>query len=147
MERISCDVLVIGGGAAGSRAAYEAKSAKPNLKVIVAVDSVYEAGGSTTMMASEALGINAPFNYAGDGDTPEVFEQDIIQTGGGLADPVLSRIIAQESCDRVQELMDMGMEFFSRDGRPIAQKLSGCTKARSLTQGGTTGREMVRVLK
>jgi fumarate reductase (CoM/CoB) subunit A len=147
MECIQCDVLVVGGGAAGSRAALEAKNAVPNLKVIAAVDSIYEAGGSTNMVASEALGINAPFNYEGDGDTPELFEQDILQTGGGLADPALCHIVAFESAGRVRELMDMGVEFFSHDGHPHAQKLSGCTRARSLTLGGSTGREMVRALK
>jgi fumarate reductase (CoM/CoB) subunit A len=147
MERINCDVLVIGGGAAGSRAALEAKNFMPALKVVAAVDGIYEAGGSTNMVASEALGINAPFNYEKDGDSPEIFEEDIIRTGGGLADPDLCRVLARESGRRVQELIDMGLEFFSKDGRPWAQKLSGCTKARSLTRGGSTGREMVRVLK
>lgn len=147
MEQIQCDVLIIGGGAAGSRAAFEAKKANPRLKVVVAVDSAYEAGGSTTVIASEALGINAPFDYGSDGDTPEIFEQDILQTGGGLADPALCRILARESGDRVRELMDMGLKFAARDGKPIAQKLSGCTKARSLTCGGSTGLEIVRVLK
>ena len=147
MERLNCDVLVIGGGAAGSRAAFEAKKINPRLKVILTVDSTCEAGGSTTIIASEALGINAPFDYGADGDTPEIFEQDILQTGGGLADPALCRILARESGDRVRELMEMGLEFASRDGKPVAQKLSGCTRARSLTCGGSTGREMVRVLK
>ncbi|MDR0602099.1 MAG: FAD-binding protein [Treponema sp.] len=147
MEYIKCDVLVAGGGAAGSRAALAAKTAGPRLRVMVVVDGVYESGGSTNMAASEALGINAPFNYADDGDSPEIFEKDILETGGGLADPALCRIVARESGDRVRELMDLGMVFFSRDGHPQAQKLSGCTKARSLTNGGSTGREMVRVLK
>jgi fumarate reductase (CoM/CoB) subunit A len=147
MEYIKCDVLVVGGGAAGSRAALEAKNAGPRLNVIVVVDTVYESGGSTNMVASEALGVNAPFNYGDDGDNPEIFEKDILETGGGLADPALCRIVARESGGRVRELMDLGMVFFNRGGRPLVQKLSGCTKARSLTSGGSTGREMVRVLK
>jgi succinate dehydrogenase/fumarate reductase flavoprotein subunit len=36
LERIDCDVLVIGGGAAASRAAYEAKKLHPKLKVLMA---------------------------------------------------------------------------------------------------------------
>ena len=37
MNELSCDLLVIGGGAAGSRAAYEAKRARPGLDVLLAV--------------------------------------------------------------------------------------------------------------
>ena len=47
MEHIQCDVLVIGGGAAGSRAALEAKQAAPGLNVLVLVDHLYSSGGST----------------------------------------------------------------------------------------------------
>jgi fumarate reductase (CoM/CoB) subunit A len=35
MKEMHCDVLVIGGGAAGSRAAYEAKKAYPGLNVML----------------------------------------------------------------------------------------------------------------
>jgi fumarate reductase (CoM/CoB) subunit A len=43
--------------------------------------------------------------------------------------------------------MALGLKFDSEDLRPIQRKLSGCTRARSLTCGGSTGREIVRVLK
>lgn len=147
MTQIACDVLVIGGGAAGSRAAREAKKAFPELDVAVAVSGVYEAGGSTNMVASEALGINAPYDLMGDGDNADVYYSDMMQTGGGLGDPILCRILADESADRVTELMELGLQFHGENGHPIQQKLSGCTRARSLTCGGSTGREIVRVLK
>jgi fumarate reductase (CoM/CoB) subunit A len=147
VEQIDCDVLVVGGGAAGSRAAYEAKRLHPGLKVLMVVAGTFGASGSTNLIASESLGINAPFDFMGDGDNPEVYFQDMIETGGGLSDPALCRIIADESCDRVKELMDFGLKFDEERGRPVQRKLSGCTKARSLACGGATGREMVRVLK
>jgi succinate dehydrogenase/fumarate reductase flavoprotein subunit len=98
-------------------------------------------------MASESLGINAPFNYMGDGDNPEIFYQDITETGAGLSDPTLCRIIADEACSRIDELTALGVKFDREGGRIIQRKLSGCSKARSLTCGGSTGREIVRVLK
>jgi fumarate reductase (CoM/CoB) subunit A len=140
-------VLIVGGGAAGSRAAYEAKKLHPGLKVLMAVAGAYGSSGSTNLIASESLGINAPFDFMNDGDHPDVYYQDMIETGGGLSDPRLCRIIADESCDRIRELMDLGLNFDEENGHPIQRKLSGCTKARSLTCGGSTGREMVRVLK
>jgi fumarate reductase (CoM/CoB) subunit A len=147
MQKLDCHVLVIGGGAAGSRAAYEAKKACPELKVLMAVAGGFGTSGSTNLMASESLGINAPFNYMADGDSPEVYYQDMIETGGGLSDPLLCRIIADEACNRVNELTALGVKFDSKNGKIIQHRLSGCTKARSLTCGGSTGKEIVRVLK
>ncbi len=129
------------------RAAYEAKKERPGLSVLLIGQGALEAGGSTNLIASEALGINAPFDYEGDGDNPDIYYEDTVRTGGGLGDPALCRIIADEAAGRVGELMELGLVFESRDGHPEQKKLSGCTKARSLTCGGSTGREMVRVLK
>lgn len=147
MEQINCDVLVVGGGAAGSRAAYEAKKFNPDAVVVMAVAGRYGHSGSSTLIASESLGINAPFNYMADGDNPDIFYNDIVTTGGGLADPKLCRIIADESCARLSELMELGLQFDCKAGKPIQRLLSGCTRARSLTCGGSTGLQIVNVLK
>ena len=147
MNVLDCDVLIVGGGAAGSRAAYEAKRTHPQLKVLMAVAGGFGSSGSTNLIASESLGINAPFDYMNDGDNPDVFYRDILETGAGLNDPVLSRIVADEACARIRELTALGVKFDQADGGTVQRKLSGCTKARSLTCGGSTGREMVRVLK
>ncbi len=147
MERIDCDLLIIGGGAAGSRAAYEAKRLYPELKVLMAMAGRFGSSGSTNLVASESLGINAPFNFMDDGDNQEVYYKDMLETGGGLSDPLLCKIIADEACQRVEELINLGVKFDSKDGKIIQRRLSGCTKARSLTCGGSTGREIVRVLK
>jgi len=147
VKQLDCDVLVIGGGAAASRAAYEAKKSHPGLKVLMVMAGDYGRSGSTNLIASESLGMNAPFNYMRDGDNPDIYYQDMIETGDGLSDPHLCRTIADEACERVEELIDLGLEFDKEDGRIIQRKLSGCTKARSLTCGGSTGRKMVKVLK
>lgn len=147
MEKIKCDVLVIGGGAAGSRAAYEAKRSHPRLDVVLALDGKHGSSGSSNLIASESLGINAPFNFMEDGDNADIYYQDTVDTGGGLGDPRLCRIIAHESCARLEELIHMGLRLDSANGRPVQRLLSGCTKARSLTYGGTTGKEIVRILK
>lgn len=146
-ETFQTDVLIIGGGGAAARAAYEAKRMEPALEVLIVTEGKWGAGGSTVWVASETLGINAPLNAAEDGDSPEVYLKDMIETGLGLASPELSAIIAHESSDRISELIELGVNF-DRDGDRIRQrKLSGCTKARSLAQGGQTGVSIVAVLK
>lgn len=141
------DVLVIGGGGAASRAAYEAKKAAPGLDVMLTVEGTWGATGSTVWVASETLGINAPFNAAGDGDSPEIFLKDILDTGLGVANPDLSSCIAYESAARLSELIDLGVRFDEIDGKLRQRKLSGCTRARSLSQGGQTGVAIVAALK
>lgn len=141
------DVLVIGGGGAASRAAYEAKKAAPGLDVMLMVEGTWGATGSTVWVASETLGINAPFNAAGDGDSPEIFLKDIIDTGLGVANPDLSSCIAYESAARLSELIELGVRFDQIDGKLRQRKLSGCTRARSLSQGGQTGVAIVAALK
>jgi fumarate reductase (CoM/CoB) subunit A len=146
VREIFCDVLVIGAGAAGSRAAYEAKRTQPGLDVILMCNGRYDASGSTNLDASEALGINAPFNFAQDGDSAEIYYSDTVTTGDGLANPKMCRIIAEESCDRIRELMELGLGFEQKNGIPVQQKLSGCTRARSLTCGGGTGVQITKTL-
>jgi len=147
MNLLECDVLVIGGGAAGSRVAYEAKRLHPHLKVLLTVAGGFGSSGSTNLIASESLGINAPFDYMKDGDSSDVFYRDIQEIGAGLSDPVLSRVVADEACDRINDLIALGIHFEAAYGDIVQCKLSGCTKARSLTCGGSTGRALVRVLK
>ncbi len=147
METLTTDVLVIGGGGAGSRAAYEAKKLDPRLRVTLVVKGTYGASGSTAFVASEALGINAPIGSADPTDSPEVYLADMLDTGLGLASENLCRIIACEAAQRVEELLALGVQFDRVDGRLVQRKLSGCTKARSLTCGGETGVQIVRALK
>lgn len=146
MNSISCDVLVIGGGAAGCRAALSAKEAEPSLRIILACSGKLGMGGSTNMVASEALGINAPLNAMHDGDSPDIYNEDMLRTGGGLADAKLCRIIADESMDRINDLIAYGVAFNTTHDGIKQVKLSGCTKARSLVCGGGTGREIVKAL-
>lgn len=146
MEVLRTDVLVVGSGAAGARAAYEAKRHFPGVKVTLVSAGRFGASGSTALVASESLGINAPLDLAHDGDSPDVYLQDMLDTGLGLADPTLCEVVAREAGDRIRELMELGVKF---DGHPVPvpKKLSGCTKARSLTAGGATGRAMLSALK
>ena len=146
-ETIHTGVLIIGSGGAASRAAYEAKLAEPDIDVLVATDGEWGGGGSTFWVASETLGINAPFNMAGDGDSPEVYLQDILETGLGLASASLASRIAFEACDRILELARLGVKFDSADGHFTQRKLSGCTKARALSIGGRTGVDIGSALK
>lgn len=148
MESISTDVLIIGGGGAGSRAALSAKLLNPDLDVTLATTGKYGFSGSTNFFASETLGINAPFNFEDDGDNPQIYKDDMVKTGLGLADEKLCEIISREAGRRIEDLIDLGIKFdLSGDDKIKQRRLSGCTKARSLSVNGKTGVEIVNVLK
>ncbi len=148
MEHIKTDILVIGGGGAGCRAAYAARKNNPKLEVMLATEGLLGFSGSTNLFASETLGINAPFDFEGDGDSPDIYYQDMVRTGIGLAGSELCKIIADESAERIKELMDLGLKFNEGPDRKIKQiKLSGCSRARSMSVNGRTGIEIVKVLK
>ena len=141
---IECDVLVIGGGGAGARAALEAK--RRGAEVCLVTKGKFGETGSTNFIASETLGINAAFGYADERDNPEVHLKDTIETGLGLCNEKMARILAYEACDRIKELMEIGMEFDKND-KIKQKKLSGCTYPRSLSFKGATGRKIVHTLK
>ena len=148
MESIFTDVLVIGGGGAGSRAALSSKMSNPELDITIATTGVYGFSGSTNFIASETLGINAPLDNENDGDNPEIYKHDIIETGLGLADRELCEIISLEAEVRVLDLLKLGVKFDSSSEGVLKQKkLSGCTKARSLSVEGKTGVEIIKALK
>ena len=148
MEYINTDVLVIGGGGAGSRAALSAKMFDSNLDITLATAGRYGFSGSTNFFASETLGINAPYNFEDDGDDPRIYKNDIVETGLGLADKRLCKIISEEAILRIDDLVNLGMKFDSySNGKLKQKKLSGCTKARSLSAGGKTGIKIVNILK
>ncbi len=87
MIELACDVLVVGAGAAGSRAALEAKRCHPELRVVLAIAGRQCKTGSTQLIASESLGINAPFNFAGDATALTFITRTCWQPAAGLTIP------------------------------------------------------------
>ena len=77
-EVIVSDVLVIGGGLAGWRAAEAAVAAGCSVTLV--------ANGSGNSPEIHAL--NVP---VGPGDSVEVFVEDTLRSGGGACDPALDR--------------------------------------------------------
>ena len=82
------DVLVIGGGAAGLRAAIAAKGAGASVGLITKVYPL------RTNSALAQGGLNAPF---GKDDSPEKFATDTLLAGDGLCEADVVRAFAEES--------------------------------------------------
>ena len=101
VENLKTDVLVVGAGGAGLRAAIEA--AKSGVSVIIASRSPIGRGGLT---ATANGGYHAAM---WPGDSPEIHANDMIKHGNYLNDRDLVRTLADEAPARARELESFGV--------------------------------------
>ncbi|RLI77874.1 hypothetical protein DRP05_08985 [Archaeoglobales archaeon] len=99
---IKTDVLVIGGGAAGLRAAIEARDQGAHV-TLIAKGNV--PGGSSVMSAFFAAAMS------GESGTPQEHFEDTILGGAYLNNQKLVRILVEEAPKRIKELEEWGMLF------------------------------------
>jgi fumarate reductase (CoM/CoB) subunit A len=142
-ENYQTDILVIGSGGAGSRAAIEAK--KHGLDVIIVSKGLSFKSGCTTLAEG---GYNAAFAYVDDADSTQVHLEDTLKGGGYLNDPELARILVEEAPDRLTELESYGALFDRQESGKLNQRpFGGQTYRRTCFQGDRTGHEMMTALK
>ncbi len=109
MEKIRTDVLVIGAGAAGIRAALAASA--EGVEVTLAAKSRPGKSGSTFSPVSRGWGIQALVGEERTDRNLEAFYDDILRVGLGCCNPKLVRILVEESGDRFQDLLHWGIRF------------------------------------
>jgi fumarate reductase (CoM/CoB) subunit A len=109
LETIETDVLIVGAGAAGIRAALAASEAGADV-AMVAKGEVAEAG-STFSTISRGWGIQALVGKERTQKNLEAFYDDIIRVGLGQCDPELVRILVEESGPRFEDLISYGIRF------------------------------------
>lgn len=137
IERISADVLVIGSGAAGLRAALEARRQGADVWLL----SKGRTGlGNVTAVAGG--GIVAPFGHADPRDNSGVLFADTLASGRGLCDPNLVRAFVAEACNEVSHLHRLGLPFRTEpDGRFVQLYQPGHTYPRDCKIAGPTRTE------
>jgi len=138
----SYDVLVIGAGGAGLRAAIEAASA--GVKVGVVCKSLL--GKAHTVMAEG--GVAAALANVDDRDSWRVHFADTMRGGQYLNNWRMAELHAKEAPDRVRELEAWGALFDrTKDGRILQRNFGGHRYARLAHVGDRTGLEMIRTLQ
>jgi succinate dehydrogenase/fumarate reductase flavoprotein subunit len=105
-EVLKTEVLIIGGGAAGVRAAIEAVNQGANV-CLVSKGPVARSG--ITPLAYQSL--QAAFGNNDPRDNPDVHYQDTIVEGRYLSDENLARVLADESIPRALDLEKFGIKF------------------------------------
>ncbi|AEJ41514.1 succinate dehydrogenase flavoprotein subunit [Sulfobacillus acidophilus TPY] len=137
------DVIVIGAGGAGLRAAVEA-SAVPGLKVAVISKSLL--GKAHTVMAEG--GVAASFGNLDHQDSWETHFYDTMRSGHFINNYRMAEIFAKEAPDRVLELETWGAVFDRTPEGRIMQRPFGAHTFRRLAHiGDHTGMELLRTMQ
>ena len=136
------DVLVIGAGGAGLRAAIEASAS--NVRVGVVTKSLL--GKAHTVMAEG--GIAAAMANVDERDNWRVHFADTMRGGQYINNWRMAELHAKEAPDRVRELEKWGALFDrTNDGRILQRNFGGHRYPRLAHVGDRTGLEMIRTLQ
>ncbi len=142
VERHQYDVIVIGAGGSGLRAAIAAHDA--GAKTAIITKSLL--GKAHTVMAEG--GIAAAMGNLWPEDNWEVHFRDTMRGGKMLNNWRMAQLHAQEAPERVQELEDWGALFDRTEDGLISQRdFGGHRYARLAHVGDRTGLEMIRTLQ
>ncbi|HTM26292.1 MAG TPA: fumarate reductase/succinate dehydrogenase flavoprotein subunit [Vicinamibacterales bacterium] len=136
------DVLVIGAGGAGLRAAIEASAA--GVKVGLICKSLL--GKAHTVMAEG--GVAAALGNVDDRDSWKVHFADTMRGGQYVNNWRMAELHAREAPDRVRELEAWGAVFDrTSDGRILQRNFGGHRYPRLAHVGDRTGLELIRTLQ
>ncbi|WP_371662385.1 fumarate reductase/succinate dehydrogenase flavoprotein subunit [Streptomyces sp. NBC_00280] len=142
VDRQEWDVVVVGAGGAGLRAAIEARERGARTAVIC--KSLF--GKAHTVMAEG--GIAAAMGNVNSGDNWQVHFRDTMRGGKFLNQWRMAELHAQEAPDRVWELETWGALFDrTRDGRISQRNFGGHEYPRLAHVGDRTGLELIRTLQ
>ncbi|MCX6431128.1 MAG: fumarate reductase/succinate dehydrogenase flavoprotein subunit [Actinobacteria bacterium] len=142
IERHEYDVIVIGAGGAGLRAAVEAREA--NLRVAIICKSLF--GKAHTVMAEG--GAAASMGNVNEKDNWQVHFRDTMRGGKFLNHYRMAELHAKESPDRIWELETWGALFDrTKEGKISQRNFGGHEYPRLAHVGDRTGLELIRTMQ
>ncbi len=137
VPHVFTDVLVIGGGIAGLRAAMEVDA---SLQTIVVTKDEVKLSNSAWAQGGIA-GVLDPL------DDVASHAADTIAAGKGLCDEDIVNTIVREAADRIRELVAMGTQFDIEDGEIALTREGGHSHPRvAHALGDATGKEIMRAM-
>lgn len=139
LPQLFADVLVVGSGAAGLRAALAAADAGRDVLVL----SKRDAGTSSSAWAQGGIAaVAAPT------DSVERHVQDTMECGTGLCDEGAVEVLCREGPEEIARLRDLGMRFdLDESGKPSLGREGGHRRNRiHHTDGAATGAALIGTL-
>ncbi len=142
LEKYKYDVVIIGAGGAGLRAAVEAREA--GLSVAIVCKSLF--GKAHTVMAEG--GVSASMGNVNSDDNWMVHFRDTMRGGKFLNHFRMAELHAKEAPDRVWELETWGALFDrTKDGKISQRNFGGHEYPRLAHVGDRTGLELIRTMQ
>ncbi len=148
MKKTKADVLVVGSGGAGLRAALSAKETNKNLDVKIVTkgellkDSVTATSYSDRMAFHATLDTTEPRTE----DSWRYHAEDIFAIGGMVSDQNLAEVLAKNSKDAFEYLESLGVPFV-REGNIVKQfRTDGSKYARACFTGPDTAVQISKAL-
>ena len=133
------DVLIIGGGGAGSSAAIEAHEAGANVMIVTKL----RIGDANTMMAEGGIQAADKPN-----DSPAIHYVDAFGGGHFAAKPELLSKLVCDAPEAIQWLSDLGVEFDKMpDGTMVTTHGGGTSRKRMHAAKDYSGAEIMRTLR
>lgn len=147
-KRYSCDVLVVGGGGAGLRAAIASKEFNPEGRVILVTKGKLPKSGVTATACSDRMAFQAtlPYTQPGGEEAWRYHADDIYRLGGYVSDRDLAEILAKNSHDALTYLDKLGVPFIRKDGRIDQFMTDGSSYARACYTGPNTAIDIEQAL-
>jgi succinate dehydrogenase / fumarate reductase flavoprotein subunit len=142
LEKLKYDVVIVGAGGAGLRAAVEAREA--GLRVAIVCKSLF--GKAHTVMAEG--GAAASMGNANSNDNWKVHFRDTMRGGKFLNHYRMAELHAKESPDRIWELETWGALFDrTKEGKISQRNFGGHEYPRLAHVGDRTGLELIRTMQ
>ncbi len=131
-EEIRTNVLILGGGLAGTLAALAAQG--EGAEVCCAFMDMPGRSGNSARAGGVFAALGEGFSRPE--DSPEIFIEDIYRSGWFLSNPELVRAIAEDSGHLIRELQDLGVDFLEKNGRLAPSKIPGHSFPRAMRVPG-----------
>ena len=139
---IESDVLVIGSGGAGCRAAIEAS--RENARVVLVTKGLFGRCGATSMSTTS---YNAAFGHTDPEDSPLIHLKDTVVGGSFLNDQELAYILAQDAPQRMMDLESFGAIFMRKGSKFFQIHNPGSTYSRVCYLDEISGRHILLTLR
>jgi fumarate reductase (CoM/CoB) subunit A len=131
---VELDVLIIGGGGAGTMAAIWA--AKEGASVGLIEKGIFGKAGCTVMGAYSAC---AAFGFANSADSPQQHFEDTVKAGQYINRQDLVEIFTWEAPERINEIITYGAKFDMAEGKLHQAMMPGHTYPRACHYDRRTG--------
>jgi fumarate reductase (CoM/CoB) subunit A len=142
LQVVSCDVLVIGGGGAGLRAAIEAREAGAD---VVLVSKAHTGSANNTIISKATFAV--PNGWSDPRDNLEAFLKDAVTAGRFINDQQLVAAVARDAGSQMAFLEKCGVKFVQSQGHILAFHPPGHSYARHIRARGKEGSGLILPLK